>query len=494
MKTFNLAKFLKLFLLTGVMIPLVFTACEEKEDPVEDPIASFQYAISETNDLEVTFTNYSQNATTYTWNFGDGETSTEENPIHEYAEYGNYTVTLTATNSADVPSTFEETFVLKDPNVALKLLTGETSKTWKLFREGTSMSLGPDASNPAGWWAGLQNDGARPCLYNQTFTFGLDGSFVFDDGGEFWGEAGVWVAENDLFETCFPAEPANMVNKDGADVSAWLSGTYTFEYEPATGVLTLNGNGAWIGIPKLGPAGESIVPLQSTSCTIEITEETGYDLMTVAFDYGDGGYWQITYVSYSDASLEPELVTVEAPFGEDLADITPTTMGVTFASHNPEDLDVLDTIASGSTVDFGVNDPADATAAKVGQFNRTDANYQELQFRTIPTDDPKDILFDNLSTVSIDVYLPSSNTYTEGGLTKGIVMGFGDISETKDGWWNDLLQFEVTEEIALDTWTTISFDLTDAKARTDLDMFYIGIGGSNHTATGTFYVRNLKFE
>jgi len=493
MKTFNLAKFLKLFLLTGVMIPLVFTACEEKEDPVEDPVASFQYAISETNDLEVTFTNYSQNAATYMWNFGDGETSTEENPIHEYAEYGNYTVTLTATNSADVPSTFEETFVLKDPNVALKLLTGETSKTWKLYREGVSMSNGPDATNPAGNWPGLSNDGARPCLYNQTFTFGLDGSFVFDDGGEFWGEFGVFD-DTDFFEVCFPAEPANMVNKDGEDVSAWLSGTYTFEYETATGVLTLNGNGAWIGIPKLGPSGETTVPLQSTSCTIEITEETGYDLMTVAFDYGDS-YWQIVYASYSDPSLEPEVVTEEAPFGEDLADITPTTMGVTFASHDPADLDVLDTIASGSTVDFGVDDPADATAAKVGQFNRTGAQYQELQFRTIPTDDPKDILFDNLTTCTFEVYFPSSNDYT-GDLTKGVVAGFGDISETKDGWWNDLLQplEDDGSTVTLDTWITYTVDLTDAKTRTDLDMFYIGIGGSNHTATGTFYVRDLKFE
>lgn len=491
----SLLNVFRILFLTGVVMSMFLYSCSEDPatEDVEDPVASYQFEINEENPREVTFNNFSQNATSYSWEFGDGQTSTEESPTHVYDEFGNYTVTLTAINSADVEHTYSQSIEITDPNEALKLLTGETSKTWKLYREGVSMSLGPDETNPAGWWAGLQNDGARPCLYEQTFTFGLDGSFVFDDGGEFWGEFGVFD-DTEVFEICFPAEPANMVNKDGEDVSAWLSGTYTFEYEPATGVLTLNGDGAWIGIPKLGPAGESIVPLSSTSCTIEITEESGYDLMTVAFDYGDGGYWQIVYASYSDPSLEPELVTVEAPWGEDLADITPTEMGVTFASHNPEDLTILDTIASGSTVEFGVDDPADATAAKVGQFNRTDAQFQELQFRTIPTDDPKDILFDNLSTVSVDIYVPSSNDYT-GSLTQGIVMGFGDISETKDGWWNDLLQYEVTpEEVTLDTWTTYSFDLTDAKARADLDMFYIGIGGSDHTDTGTFYIRNLKFE
>jgi len=46
----------------------------------------------------VTFTNSSDNATTYEWDFGDGETSTEENPVHTYAASGSYEVTLTAFN------------------------------------------------------------------------------------------------------------------------------------------------------------------------------------------------------------------------------------------------------------------------------------------------------------------------------------------------------------------------------------------------------------
>ena len=37
--------------------------------------------------------------TAWLWNFGDGNTSTEQNPIHTYAAVGNYTVTLTASNA-----------------------------------------------------------------------------------------------------------------------------------------------------------------------------------------------------------------------------------------------------------------------------------------------------------------------------------------------------------------------------------------------------------
>lgn len=43
----------------------------------------------------VVFRNTSTNAFGYLWSFGDGTTSTEENPTHKYAATGNYTVTLT---------------------------------------------------------------------------------------------------------------------------------------------------------------------------------------------------------------------------------------------------------------------------------------------------------------------------------------------------------------------------------------------------------------
>ena len=57
------------------------------------PDADFTYDI---NGNEVTFTNTSQAGPSaiYTWNFGDGNTSNEENPTHVYAMDGPYTVLL----------------------------------------------------------------------------------------------------------------------------------------------------------------------------------------------------------------------------------------------------------------------------------------------------------------------------------------------------------------------------------------------------------------
>ncbi|MDG1260364.1 MAG: PKD domain-containing protein [Flavobacteriales bacterium] len=50
--------------------------------------------------------NLSQNATNYVWDFGDGTTSTEFNPIHYYQNEGFYTIELTANNQYNCPTTY----------------------------------------------------------------------------------------------------------------------------------------------------------------------------------------------------------------------------------------------------------------------------------------------------------------------------------------------------------------------------------------------------
>lgn len=49
---------------------------------------------------DVAFTNAATNATGYSWNFGDGNTSTDADPVHTYAFAGQYTVELVVTNGA----------------------------------------------------------------------------------------------------------------------------------------------------------------------------------------------------------------------------------------------------------------------------------------------------------------------------------------------------------------------------------------------------------
>jgi len=90
--------FLTLTALLMVMAAVIFTGCKKDEEPT--PItgeALFSYVA---DGLTVTFTNESTVTppVTYLWDFGDGETSTEENPVHTYAKKGEYNVKLTVTD------------------------------------------------------------------------------------------------------------------------------------------------------------------------------------------------------------------------------------------------------------------------------------------------------------------------------------------------------------------------------------------------------------
>jgi PKD repeat protein len=481
--------------LSIAMIAMIslFTACEDDESSAPEPFANFQYEVSQDNPLEVSFTNMSENAESYNWDFGDGESSTEENPTHTYAEAGTYDVVLTATNSDDVSTQATKSIEIGGPN----LLAGDGSKTWKLYREETSMGVGPTPEQARSWWS-LSNDGSRPCVYQHEFTFHTDGTFEFNDNGVFWGENAVF-AGTDVNEVCFEASAANMVNSEGDDVSDWLSGEYEYEYNKNTGEVTLTGEGAWMGLPQLGTDGESIVPQESKTFSVTIEEHEGYDLMTVSYYYNEGTeentYWDFTYVSYDNWDDEPDLVTEEQEWGEDLADITPSEIFLTFASRDEADMATIDTVTSGSSVEFGVDDPTDATAAKVGRFTRTEGvQYQELQFRASP--DPKDIQFDNFTTVSLDVYVPADLDFDGTDLVRHMVFGFADMSKTQE-WWNSPEQYVVEgEDLVVGEWTTYTFELstTEVLNREDLDMIYLGLGGGGHTVGADFYIRNLTFE
>ena len=62
------------------------------------PVAIPEFSYTIVNDNEVHFTNTSQEATNYYWDFDDGDDSNEENPIHTYTQDGGYYVTLYASN------------------------------------------------------------------------------------------------------------------------------------------------------------------------------------------------------------------------------------------------------------------------------------------------------------------------------------------------------------------------------------------------------------
>ncbi len=133
---------------------LLVWSCAEKENPIPPPVASFNFTV--TRDV-VSFENISENAAEYQWDFGDGNSSEEEKPMHTYAETGEYKVILAATNTEgktdaktsvvvvnDIPSApmADFTFVISEKTITfINTTTGEPtlSFTWD-FGDGSPIS------------------------------------------------------------------------------------------------------------------------------------------------------------------------------------------------------------------------------------------------------------------------------------------------------------------------------------------------------------------
>jgi len=92
------------------IMAIIYLGCTNVENIFPTVTSGFTYTMNE-NTGTVTFINISTEAKNYLWNFGDGETSTEINPIKTFAS-GTYTVALKASNDAGASDTFEDEITL----------------------------------------------------------------------------------------------------------------------------------------------------------------------------------------------------------------------------------------------------------------------------------------------------------------------------------------------------------------------------------------------
>ena len=82
----------------------------QNELPNNPPAADFNYA---TRKKKIRYTDRSSDSdgtiVACLWDFGDGRYSTEQNPIHRYAQFGRYLVTLTVTDSGGISNSTSKT-------------------------------------------------------------------------------------------------------------------------------------------------------------------------------------------------------------------------------------------------------------------------------------------------------------------------------------------------------------------------------------------------
>ena len=152
------------------------------------PVAGFAVnRTSGTVPFDVTFIDESTNDPTgWAWNFGDGNTSTLQNPVYHYAAAGNFTVTMKASNSGGVSNNtaFIAINALMPPPVAN--FTGTpTIGTLPLTVQFNDTST----NSPLSWvWDFGDGTFAGPGIKNPVHTYNKVGSFnvsltVVNSGG-----------------------------------------------------------------------------------------------------------------------------------------------------------------------------------------------------------------------------------------------------------------------------------------------------------------------
>lgn len=151
--------------------------------------------------------------------------------------------------------------------------------TWVMANEDGSLGVGPSLGDVS-WFncfGGCLTE--RACFFDDTYTFGANGSFTNGFGaGNTWVEAWQGVANDQCSDPVAPHDGSN-------------SATYTL----SNNSLTLNGQGAYIGLPKAVNAGE----LPNVPVPAEVTYNVTFEsptVMRLSIESGAGVFWQYKLV------------------------------------------------------------------------------------------------------------------------------------------------------------------------------------------------------
>jgi hypothetical protein len=175
-----------------IMTTFILSSCSKDEERPTFPIsATIFHSIA---GKQVAFTALTHSATSWTWDFGDGQTSTDKDPVHVYAKGGYYSAILTALD--DKGNTAKDTIKLALDLSAINYLTGNPTepgykgKTWRLTTNHTTntdflgncdAALTTASGTPKPLPNGVFGQLGFPDAYKDEFTFYYDGKYVHDN-------------------------------------------------------------------------------------------------------------------------------------------------------------------------------------------------------------------------------------------------------------------------------------------------------------------------
>lgn len=245
-------------LMTMAVLAVLMLSCKE-DTPA--PVVEIFFEADAMDPYTINFTTTSSNASTFSWEFGEGSVGVGAEVSHTYLSSGDYTVKVTAAGDGG------STVATKDVSIAASI--------------SEILSGGPDAANGKTW------------LLSRTATPGVDGAGSVD-----------------------PSYPADLM--PGVDnlldligLGAEYDNEYTFFNDGTYSVNNVNGNhlagwiysamnipeADWVTITDVGIFAVKVTP--STNATWMITEDT--DLVVDAVDENTDGSGTTKTVTFEDA-------------------------------------------------------------------------------------------------------------------------------------------------------------------------------------------------
>jgi len=129
-----------IILIAALIAAVNFSSCK-KDSSEPQPFVFYSISV---DGATVTFTNKSEDAVSYEWDFGDGTSSTEESPVHTYPGKGKYVPTLYATTTAGVKG--EASTVIQIAKVSGIKLDDNSLSDWDTIAYNVVIA-GPNSGN-----------------------------------------------------------------------------------------------------------------------------------------------------------------------------------------------------------------------------------------------------------------------------------------------------------------------------------------------------------
>ena len=219
-------------------------------DAYGQPTAEFTVANESCTGQEVTFDNSSivksGVSVEYQWNFGDGQSSTDENPTHTYSQTGPFTITLTTSYDATCKD-----IIQKDINIKEGSLFSITSEGSTSFCEGDELKITAPEGFESYSWNDSQNSASAFIMVSETGTYSV--TVTNSNGCE---------SSNEIDIEVFPS-PEISIEIESIDGKTFLMATGASRYE-------WDANTTLLGSDVANP---EVIPEVTTSYMV-----TGYDI------------------------------------------------------------------------------------------------------------------------------------------------------------------------------------------------------------------------